>query len=234
MAKRKYKALNPLYFLLLAASILIAVTLPHTNLFQKEITCANSISCIKDLSGKAEDSSVATFLNKPVKVPQNISQANETAVLGEKSNPNKRIYVDLSIQRLFAYEDNKLAFEFPVSTGKWGRTPTGDFKIWIKLRYTRMSGGNSALGTYYNLPNVPFTMFYANADVPRSAGYALHGAYWHDNFGHPMSHGCVNISIPNAEKLYYWANPVSTANTTYASAEDEGTLLTVYGTAPLE
>ena len=52
----------------------------------------------------------------------------------------KRIEIDLTNQHLYAFEDNTVVYSFPVSTGKWGRTPTGDFTIWIKLSYTRMKG----------------------------------------------------------------------------------------------
>lgn len=234
MAKKQNKRLNPHYFLLLAVSAIIAISLPHIGIFKSNLPCANSISCVKDLSGKYEDESFGTFMGRSVKVPQNLAQAGEKAVLGENSSANKHIYVDLSSQKLYAYENNNLILEFPVSTGKWGPTPTGDFNIWIKLRYTRMTGGDPAIGTFYDLPNVPYTMFYSNSEVPRSAGYSLHGAYWHNNFGHPMSHGCVNISPANAEKLYYWANPVTLGSITYATNNDPGTPITIYGTPPSE
>jgi len=158
----------------------------------------------------------------------------EKQVLGQTTGADKHIFVDLTAQRLYAYEGSKLVYSFLVSTGKWAPTPTGDFRIWIKLRYTRMEGGNPAIGTYYNLPNVPYTMYFYNSEHPKTAGYSLHGAYWHNNFGHPMSHGCVNIGIENAGMLYYWANPPTTGNTTYATSEIPGTLITIYGQAPAE
>jgi lipoprotein-anchoring transpeptidase ErfK/SrfK len=77
-------------------------------------------------------------------------------------------------------------------------------------------------------------MYFYNDENSKTAGYSLHGAYWHNNFGHPMSHGCVNISVENAGKLYYWANPPTTSNTTYATNENPGTLVTIYGQAPAE
>jgi hypothetical protein len=95
-----------------------------------------------------------------------------------------------------------------------------------------MSGGSGA--DYYNLPNVPYTMFFYNGQTPKSWGYSLHGAYWHNNFGHPMSHGCVNMRIPDAEKLYYWSNPNIKSWTTYATADYPGPTITIYGTTPLE
>lgn len=173
-------------------------------------------------------------MGKKVTSPSTIAKLPSTnAVLGESTGGEKHIYVDLSTQKLYAKEGDETVYEFPVSTGLWGRTPTGDFKIWIKLKYTRMSGGNPSLGTYYDLPNVPYTMFYANSEVPKSMGYSIHGAYWHNNFGHPMSHGCINMRPEDAQTLFYWAEPpIGDVSTLYVSEDDKSTPVTVYGVAP--
>lgn len=204
-------------------------------IFLKPQPCANSISCIKDLSGKYEfDKKEGVFLGKTVLSPDYIAIREQSSqVLGDNLS-NKHIEVDLTNQKLLAYEGDKLVYEFPVSTGKWGRTPTGVFSIWIKLRYTRMEGGSSALGTYYNLPNVPYVMFFYNDSIPKSMGYSLHGAYWHNNFGHPMSHGCVNMRPVDAETIYYWSNPRVLGASTYATKDDPGTPINIFGTAPIE
>lgn len=203
------------------------------------LDCANSISCIKDLSGRYEkERTEGVFLGKKVKVPQYIVQSNSfPSVLGTNNPSNKHIYVDLTNQRLYAFEGDKLVHNFLISSGKWGRTPTGDFKIWVKLRATLMSGGNKALGTYYYLPNVPYTMYFYNEEIPKTRGYALHGAYWHNNFGHPMSHGCVNIRPDQARDLYLWANPQpgnDENGSIYPTEDDPSTPVTIYGTAPAE
>ena len=125
-------------------------------------------------------------------------------VLGDADpTAEKRIYVNLSTQTLTAYQGDTLFLKALVSTGKWGRTPTGDFTIWSKFRATRMSGGSGS--DYYNLPNVPYVMFYSGSGVGAGRGFSLHGTYWHNNFGHTMSHGCVNMRIVDAQKLFYWA-----------------------------
>ena len=202
------------------------------------VTCANSISCIDNLSGNYDKSTKGVYMGNVVDSMRNLAQENtennNQQVLGNSIDEKKHIYVDLSTQTLYAYDGNQLVYNFPVSTGKWSFTPTGDFKIWIKLRYTRMSGGNPSIGTYYNLPNVPFTMFFYNNKISKAAGYGLHGAYWHNNFGHPMSHGCINLGIEDAGKLYYWANPPTNGNITYALVNNPGTLITVYGKTPIE
>lgn len=134
----------------------------------------------------------------------------EDNVLGKKKG-EKRIEVNLTKQKLYAYEGKKKKYEFLISSGKWGLTPTGEFKIWTKLRYTLMTGGSQAWGTYYYLPDVPYVMYF-------NGGYGIHGTYWHSNFGHPMSHGCINMNTEEAGKIFNWA--------------DVGTPVIIYGTAP--
>lgn len=178
--------------------------------------------------------SVAVFNNQTVFAPNFIAQQEIIKnVLGQSSGP-KRIEVDLTNQRLYAYEGDRQIYNFLVSTGKWGKTPTGVFHIWVKLRYVKMEGGSQALHTYYYLPNVPFTMFFYNNEIPKWRGFGIHGTYWHDNFGHPMSHGCINMKTEEAELLYQWAQPDLPAGKTsiYASDNNPGTEVIIYGTAP--
>ncbi len=154
-------------------------------------------------------------------------------VLGATTS-DRHIEVDLTNQRLLAFEGDTKVYEFLISSGKWGRTPTGTFTIWSKFRYKHMSGGNKQLGTYYNLPNVPYTMFFANAEVPAAKGFGIHGTYWHDNFGHPMSHGCINMKTEDAETIFNWTGPVlEDANFVRADDENPGTTVIIYG-APQE
>ena len=130
----------------------------------------------------------------------------------------KWIEVDLSDQTVVAWEGNVPVMNFIVSTGLPG-TPTvvGSFHIYQKLVSTRM------VGPGYDLPNVPHTMYFY-------LGYALHGAYWHNNFGHPTSHGCVNLALPDAERLFNWADPVVPAGawSVYATADNPGSLVVVH------
>lgn len=113
------------------------------------------------------------------------------------------IDVDLTNQMVYAYEGETVVNSFIVSTGTWMTpTVTGKYKIWIKLKTTNMSGPG------YYLPDVPYVMYFYK-------GYGLHGTYWHNNFGTPMSHGCVNLSIPDAEWLYNWASEGTVVNVHY-------------------
>lgn len=161
-----------------------------------------------------------------------ISYDSEARVLGDTAG-EKKIFIDLTNQRLYAFQGNRHVYSFPVSTGKWGRTPTGRFRIWVKLRYTKMSGGSRALNTYYYLPNVPYVMYFYNSAVPSHRGFGIHGTYWHNNFGHPMSHGCINMKTEEAGKLYYWANPrLEGRQSIYAAENNPGTEVIIFGKAP--
>ena len=114
----------------------------------------------------------------------------------------KWIDINLSKQRLTAYQGKTPVFSALISGGL-PRTPTvvGRFKINTKLRATRMRGPG------YDLPNVPYTMYFYR-------GYAIHGTYWHNNFGRPMSHGCVNMRTSEAAWLFNWA-PMGTTVVTH-------------------
>jgi lipoprotein-anchoring transpeptidase ErfK/SrfK len=177
---------------------------------------------------------IAYFDNIPLEIPLTLATVPQSVkVLGD-SNVTKKIYVDLSNQRLYAYEDDQLVYNFLISSGKWARTPTGVFDIWGKFRFTKMSGGSTLLHTYYYLPNVPYVMFFSNDQVAASRGFSLHGTYWHSNFGHPMSHGCVNMKTSEAGLLYQWTDPqVPDGKSTVRSTSDNpGTQVIIYGTAP--
>lgn len=103
------------------------------------------------------------------------------------------IAVSLSEQRLWAYEGVRLVHEFEVSTGAVdSQTLSGTFRIYSKSKSANMESQQ------YDVPAVPYVLFY-------DKDYALHGAYWHDAFGTPVSHGCVNLRVDDARWLYEWA-----------------------------
>lgn len=111
---------------------------------------------------------------------------------------DKWIDVNVTEQTITAFEGSVPLKTLKVSTGL-PRTPTvlGQYKIYKKYKAVRMTGGTPGID-YYDLPNVPWTMFFFK-------GYAIHGTYWHHNFGHPMSHGCVNLPTADAKWFYDWA-----------------------------
>lgn len=129
--------------------------------------------------------------------PQGFAASNP-AINGEKW-----IDINLSTQTITAYEGNTPIYSAIVSTGL-PRTPTvvGSYRVYVKYTATDMRGGSQAAGDYYYLPNVPYTMYFYG-------GYGIHGTYWHNNFGQPMSHGCVNLRTSDAKWFFDWA-PVGT------------------------
>jgi lipoprotein-anchoring transpeptidase ErfK/SrfK len=100
------------------------------------------------------------------------------------------IEIDLTNQILYAYRGNQLISGFLVSTGTSSyRTVTGTYKIYAKYPAVTM------IGPGYHLEDVPYTLFFYK-------GYAIHGTFWHNNFGRPMSHGCVNMATNEAAWVY--------------------------------
>ncbi|KKR62999.1 MAG: ErfK/YbiS/YcfS/YnhG family protein [Candidatus Woesebacteria bacterium GW2011_GWA1_40_45] len=141
---------------------------------------ATTIACgTSDLSGNFDESELtAIFEDKKIAVPVIADSFQGRKVLGEAAPSSRWIEVDLSEQKLKAWDGGSLFLETPVSTGlPWWPTPPGEFRVWLKVRATKMEGGSGKY--YYYLPNVPFVMFYENAQVPRWRGFSLHGTYWH-------------------------------------------------------
>lgn len=127
----------------------------------------------------------------------------------------KRIEISLRGQSLTAFEADKIVLRTSISSGIQNtgfgdlptETPKGTFNVFSKLP-TKYMGDNRLTDTLGDrfLPGVPWTMFFAEG------GYAMHGAYWHNNFGAPMSRGCVNIRPDIANWLYRWTTPVAGAH----------------------
>jgi len=231
--RRKKSPVKLLHLLSFFAVFLLFGIIYLPSQLKQSTPCANSISCAKSPELKIENNSTGVFSNHKITPPKiSMSDQETSPVLGASNElGEKHIYVDLTHQTLSAFAGKTLIMQVPISSGKWHPTPTGEFNIWIKLRATRMAGGQG--DDFYDLPNVPYVMFFANSQVARSAGFSLHGAYWHNNFGHPMSHGCVNMRETDAHKLYDWASPPTTGYTTYADEKNTGTKVTVFGSAPI-
>ncbi len=116
---------------------------------------------------------------------------------------DKWIDVNLSLQTITAYEGPIAIRTTLISSGlPLHPTVVGRFHVYMKLYAQRMTGGSREEGNYYDLPGVPNVMYFFQ-------DYAIHGAYWHHNFGRPMSHGCVNISLADAQWFFGWT-PIGT------------------------
>lgn len=119
-------------------------------------------------------------------------------------NGQKWVLVDLSDQTTTLYSGNTALQTFVISSGvsPW-YTPTGTFYVWYKIPKQVMTGGSHAGGDYYYLPNVTWNTYFTRS------GIGFHTAYWHNNFGRPMSHGCINMREADARVVYEFA-PIGT------------------------
>jgi len=119
-------------------------------------------------------------------------------------DPSSRwVDVNLTTQSMTAFEGDTPVRYFIVSTGLWNTpTVTGQFNIYLRYDSQTMSGPG------YYLPGVQWVQYFYQ-------GYALHGTYWHNNFGQPMSHGCINMTNDDALWLYQWADYGTLVNVHY-------------------
>jgi hypothetical protein len=226
MPKTK-KGFNALLFGSLMFFLLISVFSRWTYVNRVNLLTAGC-QCF-DFTGDIDASAETAIYNgKKIAIPQLAFASEPINVLGSTSE-QKWIEVDLSDQKLYAWDGSSLFMESKISSGlPLTPTPIGEFRIWIKLRATRMQGGSGRY--YYNLPNVPHTMFFANESVPTWKGYGIHGAYWHNEFGTQRSHGCVNLPLDSAKTLYYWATPElpDGKGSIRANAENPGTRVVIH------
>ena len=146
--------------------------------------------------------------------------------------PDERwIDVDLSSQTVVAFVGTTAVYASLVSSGKESknkekdhRTPTGEWRIREKHLTTTMDGDGSAAGDLpYSIEDVPYVMFFHKA-------YALHGAFWHGNYGIQMSHGCVNLAPLDAKWLFFFSNPslASGFHGVWSRPEQSGTRIVIH------
>lgn len=129
------------------------------------------------------------------------------AVPDDLAENEKWIDVDIEKQVVVALEGKRAVFAARISSGRrnpWDDkhdypTPTGQYHIREKHVTTTMDGDLAADGPY-SIEDVPWVMYFKGS-------YALHGAFWHDDFGHPRSHGCINLAPQDARALFLWAEP---------------------------
>jgi LysM repeat protein len=136
---------------------------------------------------------VGQRLNIPGKAKSSKKTQASQVVAPRYASGKKWIEIDLSSQRLIAHQGDSVVLRTKVSSGL-PRTPTpvGRYAVRAKVRRQTMSGPG------YRLPNVQWVMYFVG-------DYAIHGTYWHNRFGRPMSHGCVNVRNKQAKFLYNWA-----------------------------
>jgi len=118
---------------------------------------------------------------------------------------DKRVEVRLNDQLVLAYEGNNLVFATRASTGARLRsdtytTPSGEFKTFHKRPTRHMARGDIA-ASGFDLPGVPWVIYI------KENGISFHGTYWHNDYGRPHSHGCINLSTQAAKWLFRWTMP---------------------------
>jgi lipoprotein-anchoring transpeptidase ErfK/SrfK len=139
------------------------------------------------------------------------------------SNDHKHIYVDTNAQLVTAFEDDKSVLVARCSSGGKGtRTPPGDYQTFHKGPTIHMTNdGEPGAGHPYDLPGVPWVSFFTGT------GISFHGTYWHNDYGRPRSHGCVNLSMDDAKFIYRWTSPLVPPQTAYLYQPGSGTKVNV-------
>jgi len=132
---------------------------------------------------------------------RSLENIGDEEVTKDTATTTKHIVVDLSQEILYAYDGDKLFMQEAISTGlDYTPTPIGTFEVFKKTPSRFMQGPIPDVSTQvYDLPGVPWNLYFTEG------GSVIHGAYWHDHFGKPWSHGCVNLPPQKAKELYLWA-----------------------------
>lgn len=168
-------------------------------------------------AGKGEPRATWTLTPTPTNTPTPTMTPVPTFVSPDNNQPTGRPFgvgpherwvdVNLSNQTLTAYEGDTIALQTLISSGlpAWP-TVTGQFRVYLRYESQTMDG--TRLGYDYYLTGVPYVMYFYE-------DYALHGTYWHNNFGTPMSHGCVNMETSDAQWLFDFASLGTVVNVHY-------------------
>jgi lipoprotein-anchoring transpeptidase ErfK/SrfK len=134
----------------------------------------------------------------------------------------KRIYVDLASQTVTAFEgENPVLVARCASGARGSETPLGEFRTYHKGPSVHMTNQGDGTESTYHLPGVPWVSFFTGS------GVALHGTYWHNDYGRPSSRGCVNLAPQDAKFMYRWTRPEVPIGTPYLNQPGEGTLVQV-------
>ena len=158
------------------------------------IALANDTTTEQILVANGLPNANLVYVGQRLRVPEDAAAPSEEITFaGVPEDGPKRIEIDISDQTLSAWQGDVRIMYTSVSSGReWTPTVLGDYAITRKYRKQDMYGDD------YEIPGVPWVMYFFS-------GYAIHGAYWHTNFGTPSSHGCINMLPEEAELLYAWA-----------------------------
>lgn len=209
------------------ASTSSAEKLKNHALIPDELSRDKFEAYVKDVTGEFEDTKEApVWEGAALDVLPSVVTNSDERVLGQsvtaEDGSEKWIKISLAEKKLWAMEGDRVVYEIPISSGRPGYpTVKGEFRVWRKTRYQRYLSRNP--NNPYNLPNVPCSLFFYK-------GFAIHGAYWHDDFGiKNRSSGCVNVSTTNACTIYDWAGPdTGGKGAINSSSENPGVRVVVY------
>jgi lipoprotein-anchoring transpeptidase ErfK/SrfK len=146
-----------------------------------------------------------------------------TPLSADVPDADKHIYVDTDTQMVTAFEGEKSVLMARCSSGGKGtRTPTGDYQTFHKGPTVHMTNdGAAGAGHGYDLPGVPWVSFFTGT------GDSFHGTYWHNDYGRPRSHGCVNLTPDDAKFIYRWTSPLVPPETVYLYQPGSGTRVNI-------
>ncbi len=169
------------------------------------------------------------YLKKSLYVPAHnmrlIPSEELTTLSPEVPDTDKHIVVDLNSQLVTAFEGDKLVFSQRCSSGVKGTdTPKGQWTTYHKGPSVHMTNEGDALEdeNVYSLPGVPWCSFFTGA------GNAFHGTYWHNDYGRPRSHGCVNLPSEAAKFIYRWTKPAVPPDEDYLNLPGQGTSVQIF------
>jgi hypothetical protein len=164
------------------------------------------------------DSEVETSFFVPYYNMRLIAPEELSLLAPEVPESEKLIHVDLSTQLVTAFEGETMVFSSRCSSGGKGtRTPTGDFLTYHKGPSVHMNNQDEDTKLHYDLPGVPWCTFFTGY------GNAFHGTYWHNDYGRPRSHGCINLPSEDAKWVYRWSRPNVPIDEDYIHRPGEGT-----------
>jgi hypothetical protein len=138
---------------------------------------------------------------------------------------DKWLHIDLTEQVMIAYEGDQAVFATLISSGREGfHTPTGNYRV-DRMYNSKTMRGTGGDGRPYQVQEVPWALYY-------DGNYAAHGAYWHNNFGQPASHGCVNIPPLDARWIFHWSDDLQVPEGWHAIKHRTGTRIHITGQTP--
>jgi lipoprotein-anchoring transpeptidase ErfK/SrfK len=164
----------------------------------------------KDLWYQIEDEAFAGPYFAQARHLRPISQEEFSPLSPDVDPADKKLVVNLKEQRVHAFEKDREVFTSRAATGAVFKdmgdegnfaTPPGTYFVYRKTPTQHMYGGAAGDSDYFDLPGIPWVSYFVNT------GIAFHGTYWHNDYGVPRSHGCVNVPSPNSKWIWRWSMP---------------------------